>query len=56
MSKATEDRIKFVVEYKDDKGKVVARWHYDYTKNKFGPVLTEDLDLPKQEKKKAKSK
>jgi hypothetical protein len=45
---------KFVVEYKDDQKKVVARWHYDLDKFPNGPILTEELNIPKPEKKKRK--
>ena len=47
----TETQTKFVVEYKSDDGKLEARWHYDYSKTKFGPVLVEHFDLPPKEKK-----
>lgn len=45
---------KFVVEYKSDDGKLEARWHYDYSKTKAGPVLVEHFDLPPKERKKKK--
>mgnify|MGYP006266857477 CR=1 FL=1 len=49
---------KFIREYKSDDGKrVVARWHYDYSINKYGPILTEDLeDLPTEKPKRQKKK
>jgi hypothetical protein len=48
---------KFTREYIDDNKKVVARWHYDYSITKNGPILTEDLDLaPKQRKKRTTNK
>lgn len=50
MAKA-EKLTKFVVEYKDDQKKVVSRWTYDLNKNPNGPILTEELNLPRKEKK-----
>jgi len=50
---------KYVVEYRDEiTKKVTSRWHYDLTINKFGPILTEDLEepLPKERKKRSKKK
>ena len=47
---------KFIVEYKDDKGNVTDRWHYDLSKFRNGPILTENLELPKKEKKSKKDK
>lgn len=35
---------KFTVEYFDDNKKLTARWHYDHSITKNGPVLTEDFD------------
>lgn len=45
---------KFIQEFKDEEGKVVARWHYDKDKFPNGPILCENLDLPRKEKKKKK--
>lgn len=56
MAKAVEVNTKFVVEYKDEQGKVIAKWHYDLEKTKAGPILTEDFDLVRKEKKSKKSK
>lgn len=50
--KKVEKPTKFVVEYRDTKGKVTDRWHYNLDKFKNGPVLTENLELPPKEKKK----
>jgi hypothetical protein len=56
MTKPQEEGKKFVVEYKED-GKVVSKWHYDYSKSKFGPILVEEFDLPtKPRKSKSKPK
>lgn len=55
MTKA-EIPTKFVVEYKSDDGKLEARWHYDYSKTKAGPVLVENFDLPPKERKKKTKK
>lgn len=53
MAKASEQPItKFVVEYRNDEKQIESRWHYDYSKTKKGPVLVEELILPKKEKKK----
>lgn len=49
---------KFTVEYKSDDGKrVVARWHYDHSITKNGPILTEDLEeIPIENTKRQKKK
>jgi len=48
--------IKFVREYIDDvTKKVTARWHYDLSITKNGPILAEDLVLPPKEKKSRKA-
>lgn len=53
MAKASEQpTTKFVVEYRNDEKQIESRWHYDYSKTKKGPVLVEELILPKKEKKK----
>ena len=54
MAKATEAQSKFIVEYKDETGKLEARWHYDHEKNRFGPILVEEFNLPKKERTKKK--
>jgi hypothetical protein len=58
MAKAVEQPItKFTVEYLNSEKEVESRWHYDYNKTRSGPVLVEELMLPKKEKKKvAKNK
>lgn len=56
LSKVTETPVKFVVEYKDDDGKVTDRWHYDRSKFPYGPILVENLELPQKEKKSRKNK
>jgi hypothetical protein len=38
-------RTKWVDEYKNDKGKVVSKWHWDFRKNESGPYLVEELDF-----------
>ena len=48
---ATEVVRKYIQEFKDDQGKVIARCHYDRDKFPNGPILTENFDLPKKEKK-----
>lgn len=45
---------KFIQEFKDEEGKVVARWHYDKDKFPNGPIMCENFDLPRKEKKKRK--
>ena len=50
LSKPIENPDKFVVEYKDGDGNVTDRWHYDLTKFRNGPIMTENLELPKKEK------
>jgi hypothetical protein len=45
---------KFVREFLDDNKKVVARWHYDLNKFPNGPVMVENLDLPRKESVKKK--
>jgi len=43
---------KFVIEYKTEEGKLDARWHYDYSVTRKGPVLVENFNLPQKERKK----
>ena len=50
LSKVIEQPTKFVREYKDHTGKVTDRWHYDLTKFRNSPIMTENLDLPVKEK------
>lgn len=50
LSKPTEPLTKFIVEYKDYQGNVTDRWHYDLNKFRNGPIMTENLELPKKEK------
>lgn len=47
---------KYIVEYKDETGKLESRWHYDKSINPYGPIMTENFNLPKKEKKVAKKK
>jgi hypothetical protein len=51
---ALEAPKKFIQEFKDNENKVVARWHYDRDKFPHGPILCENFDLPRKEKKKKK--
>lgn len=53
---AVEVLKKFIQEFKDEQGKVIARWHYDRDKFRNGPILCENFDLPKKEKKQRKAK
>ena len=53
---ATEVLRKYIQEFKDDQGKVIARWHYDKDKFPNGPILAENFDLPRKEKKTRKAK
>ena len=50
LSKPIEPQTKFTVDYKDGKGNVTDRWHYDLNKFRNGPIMTENLELPKKEK------
>lgn len=50
MAKATEVQSKFIVEYKDETGKLDSRWHYDYAKFTFGPILVEEFNLARKDK------
>jgi hypothetical protein len=52
--KSEEVSRKFVREFLDDNKKVVARWYYDLNKFPNGPILVENLDLPKKESAKKK--
>lgn len=56
LSKVVEAPVKFIVEYKDETGKITDRWHYDRNKFPFGPILVENLELPQKEKKSRKPK
>jgi len=40
-----------VREYFDEQGKLQARWTYDRAKQPNGPILVENFDLPRKEKK-----
>lgn len=53
MAKA-ETYTKFVREYYDDNKKLESRWHYNYDVFKNGPILVEEFNLPKKEKKQKK--
>lgn len=55
MAKA-DTPSKYIVEYKDETGKLESRWHYDTSINANGPIMTENFNLPKKEKKVAKKK
>lgn len=55
LTKNVEPTLKFIVEYKSSDGKVTDRWHYDLSKSKNGPILVENLELPKKERKSRKS-
>ena len=50
LSKATELPKQFIVEYKNDDGKLEARWHYDRSITTKGPYLIENFNLPRKEK------
>lgn len=51
MAKAVQETpTKFTVEYFTEDKKIDARWHYDYSKTKNGPVLVENFNIPQQEK------
>lgn len=56
MSKEIIKPRKFIVEYFDTDKRVTDRWHYNLDKFPNGPILTENLDLPKKEKEPVKSK
>ena len=53
---AVEAPRQFIQEFKDEQGKVIARWHYDRDKFRNGPILVENFDLPRKEKKSKKKK
>ena len=46
-----ETSLKFIREYQSVDGKLESRWHYDRTINPNGPILVEEFNLPRQEKK-----
>ena len=52
LSKTTDKPRKFTIEYKDSTGKITDRWHYDLDKFRNGPIMTENLELPRKESKK----
>ncbi len=56
LSKEIEKPTKYSVEYKDGQGNVTDRWHYDLSKFRNGPIMKENLELPKKEKKSKKDK
>ena len=52
---------KFVREYfsynaETREKKIDSRWHYDLNKHPYGPILVEEFNLPRPEKKKRKKK
>jgi hypothetical protein len=52
---------KFVREYfsynsETREKKIDSRWHYDLNKQPYGPILVEEFNLPRPEKKKRKKK
>lgn len=48
-----ESTTRYIVrEYYDDDKKLDARWHYDLNVTKNGPVLVENFNLPRKERKK----
>lgn len=55
MTKSTSNKPKkFVLEHTNEDGKIIGRWHYDLDKFANGPIMTENLDLPRKEKKSSK--
>lgn len=57
MTKVTEQQSKYVIrEYYDDNKKLESRWTYNYSVSKYGPVLVEEFNLPRKEKKSRKPK
>lgn len=55
----TEQSTKFIREFytynsETRTKKLDARWHYDLKKFPYGPILTEEFDLPPKQKKKRK--
>jgi hypothetical protein len=52
-----ESTTRYIVrEYYDDDKKLDARWHYDLNVTKNGPVLVENFNLPRKERKKKANK
>lgn len=47
---------RFIQEFYNEDKKVVARWHYDLDKFRNGPILVENLDLPRKETTKKKKR
>ena len=57
MAKAVDTPSKYVIrEYYDDSKKLESRWTYNYSVFKNGPILVEEFNLPKKEKKSRKTK
>jgi hypothetical protein len=50
LSKQIDPQRKFIVDYKDDEGKLESRWHYDYSITRAGPHFVENFNLPRKEK------
>lgn len=56
MSK-TDTPSKYVIrEYYDNDKKLESRWTYNYSITKHGPILVEEFNLPRKEKKKKEKK
>lgn len=51
MAKTDPNNRYVIREYYDDSKKLDSRWYYDYEISRNGPVLVENFDLPKKEKK-----
>lgn len=53
----TDIQSKYIIrEYYDDDKKLESRWTYNYDTFKNGPVLVEQFNLPRKEKKSRKPK
>lgn len=54
LTKNPTPNLKFIVEYKNNDGKITDRWHYDLSKFRNGPVLVENLEVPPKERRSKK--
>jgi len=57
MAKTTDIQSKYIIrEYYDDNKKLESRWTYNLEVFKNGPILVEEFNLPRKEKKSRKTK
>ena len=57
MAKTIDPPVKYIIrEYYDDNKKLESRWTYNLEIFRNGPILVEEFNLPRKEKKSRKTK